>query len=445
VADEEKLDAIVVGAGPAGTAAAITMARAGLQVALIERGSQPGSKNVMGGILYTHYLEQIVGERWKDSALERPIIEEQWWMLTESAGIRLLGYKDFRNREHPHSYSVLRARFDAWFAGVAEEAGAFLIPETVVEELIVKEGRVVGVRTGREGDLLADVVVVCEGIGLGSRLLEKAGLRKPLKANQVAMAVKEIVALDPAVIESRFNCEPGEGASVECFGDSTRGLSGFMFIYTNKDTLSVGGGVLLSEMSDVSLSRDELARRTPNALLNHFKSHPAIKPLIQGGETVEYLAKMIPEGGYRAIPKIYGPGYLVCGDAAMLSNPIHREGSNLAMESGRVAGETVIHAKEKGDFSEATLREYRMRLDRSWVMADMKKYDGAVPLLEHNPRMLGKYPGMLDRGLDEFFRVDGISKWEKQRRLLRMFRKEGGLRMVRDGARAAWTLIRPIG
>lgn len=445
VADEEKLDAIVVGAGPSGTAAAITMARAGLQVALIEKGAKPGSKNVMGGILYNHYLEALVGEDWKQAPLERPMIEEQRWMLTDDAAIRLLGYKNLRNREHPHSFSVLRARFDEWFASKAEEAGAFLIPETVVEELIVRDGRVVGVRTGREGDLLADVVIVCEGIGLGSKLLEKAGLKKPLKPNQVAMAVKEIIALDPATIESRFNCEPGEGASIECYGAATRGLSGFMFIYTNKETLSVGGGALLSEMTDTRLSREELAGRTPNALMNHFKSHPAIRPLLQGGETVEYLAKMIPEGGYKGIPKVYGNGYLVCGDAAMLSNPVHREGSNLAMESGRLAGEAVVHAKEKGDFSEAALRDYKLKLDRSWIMADMRKYDGAVPLLEHNPNMMGKYPDLLDKALDEFFRVDGVSKWDKQTRILKMFRKEGGLRMIRDTIKAGWTLGRPLG
>jgi electron transfer flavoprotein-quinone oxidoreductase len=444
VAEEEKLDAVVVGAGPSGTAAAITMAKAGLQVALIEKGTKAGAKNVMGGILYTHYLEQVVGEEWKSAELERPIIDEQRWMMTAEAAISF-GYKNLRNREHPHSYSVLRGKFDAWFAAQAEEAGAFLIPETVVEELIVRNNRVVGVRTGREGDLHADVVVVCEGIGLGSRLLEKTviggkPLKKPLKRDQAAMAVKEIVAMDPATIESRFNCDPGEGASVECYGDATRGLSGFMFIYTNKETLSVGGGALLSEMTDTRLSREELAKRGPNELLNHFKRHPAIKPLLEGGETVEYLAKMIPEGGYHAIPKLYGNGYLVCGDAAMLSNPVHREGSNLAMESGRLAGETVVHAKEKDDFGEAALREYRLRLDRSWIMADMKKYDKAVPLLEHNPQMLGRYPQLLDRALDEFFRVDGVSKWEKQSKILKMFRKEGGLKMVRDTVKAGWSM-----
>src|SRR5437879_13376175 len=170
------------------------------------------------------------------------------------------------------------------------------------------------------------------------------------------------------------------------------------------------------------------------------KKHPATHPLLRGAETVEFLAHLIPEGGYRGIPKVYGPGYLVCGDAAMLSNPVHREGSNLAMESGRFAGETVIHAKETGDFSERRLAEYRGKLDHSWVMADMKKYDKAVPLLEHNPQMLTKYPVVLDRALDEFFRVDGASKWDKQKTILKMVRKEGMFRMGWDTVKALWAM-----
>jgi electron transfer flavoprotein-quinone oxidoreductase len=436
VADEEKFDAVVVGAGPAGSAAAITMAKAGLQVALLERGNKPGSKNVMGGILYNHYLEQIVGDAWKQAPLERPIIEERRWIMTKDAAIGI-DYKNLRNREHPHSYSVLRAKFDPWFADQAEKAGAMVVPETVVDRLIVKNNRVVGVATGRGDDLYANVVVICEGIGLGAGLLEKTvidgrPLRRKLRADEVAMAVKEDMQLDPGLIEERFNCEPGEGCTVECFGDSTMGMSGFMFIYTNRDTLSVGGGALLSEFNKTL--------RTPNELLEHFKNHPAVKPLLRGAETVEYLGHLIPEGGYRGIPKVYGPGYLVCGDAAMLSNPVHREGSNLAMESGRLAGETVIHAKEVDDFSERRLGDYRGKLDNSWIMADMRKYDKAVPLLEHNPQMLTKYPQVADRALDEFFRVDGTSKWDKQRNILKMVRKEGMFRMGWDTFKALWSM-----
>src|SRR5437773_4285626 len=272
MADEEKFDAVIVGAGPAGTASAITMAKAGLQVALLERGAKPGSKNVMGGILYNHYLEEIVGEEWKQAPLERPIIEERRWMMTPDAAIGL-DYKNIRNREHPHSYSVLRARFDAWFAEQAEKAGAMVVPETVVERLIVKNGRVVGVGTGRGDDLYAEVTIVCEGIGLGAGLLESTvingkPLRRKLRPDEVAMAVKEIMQLDSGLIEERFNCERGEGCTVECFGDSTMGMAGFMFIYTNRDTLSVGGGALLSDFNRTL--------RTPNDLMEHFKQHPAV-------------------------------------------------------------------------------------------------------------------------------------------------------------------------
>jgi len=312
-----------------------------------------------------------------------------------------------------------------------------VVPETVVDRLIVKNGRVIGAGTGRGDDVYAEVTIVCEGIGLGAGLLENTvingkPLRRKLRDNEVAMAVKEIMQLDPGLIEERFNCESGEGCTIECFGDSTMGMSGFMFIYTNRDTLSVGGGALLSEFNKTL--------RTPNDLIEHFKQHPAVKPLLRGAETVEYLAHLIPEGGYRGIPRVYGPGYLVCGDAAMLSNPVHREGSNLAMESGRLAGETVIHAKEAGDFSERRLAEYRGRLDHSWIMADMKKYDKAVPLLEHNPQMLTKYPSVLDRSMDEFFRVDGTSKWDKQRNIFRMVRKEGMFRMGWDTFKALWAM-----
>src|SRR3989440_2456533 len=436
MADDEKFDAVVIGAGPAGTAAAITMAKAGLQVALLERGAKPGSKNVMGGILYNHYLEEIVGDDWKQAPLERPIIEERRWLMTPDAAISF-DYKSLRNKTRPHSFSVLRARFDAWFAEQAEKAGAMVVPETVVDRLITRNGRVVGVGTGRGDDVYADVVIVCEGIGLGAGLLEKTvingkPLRRKLRPNQVAMAVKEIMQLESGLIEERFNCEPGEGCTVECFGDSTMGMSGFMFIYTNKDTLSVGGGALLSEFNKTL--------RTPNDLMEHFKQHPAVKPLLRGAETVEYLAHLIPEGGYRGIPKVYGPGYLVCGDAAMLSNPVHREGSNLAMESGKLAGETVIHCKEPGDVSEPRLGAHRGNLGHSWLMADMKKYDKAVPLLEHNPQMLTKYPQVLDRALDEFLRVDGTSKWDKQNRILKMLRKEGLFRLAMDGAKSLWAM-----
>src|SRR5258708_17889073 len=234
MADEEKFDAVVVGAGPAGPAAAITMAKAGLQVALLERRARPGSKNVTGGIWYKQYTEEIVRDAWKEAPLERTIIEERRWMMTPEGAIGL-DYKNLRSKTKPHSYSVLRAKFDAWFAEQAEKAGAVVVPETVVDRLITKDGRVIGVGTGRGDDVYADVTIVCEGIGLGAGLLEKTQingkpLRRKLRPNEVAMAVKETMHPDAKLIEESFNCDPADPCTIQSFHDSTLALPPLMFL-----------------------------------------------------------------------------------------------------------------------------------------------------------------------------------------------------------------------
>src|SRR5260370_22068327 len=122
------------------------MAKGGVQVVLREGGPKPGSKNVMGGILYNHYLEEIVGDVWKEAPLERPIIEERRWMMTPNAYIGI-DYKNLRNRERPHSFSVLRARFYTWFAAQAEKGGAVVVPAAVGQRIIVNQHRGRSVRT----------------------------------------------------------------------------------------------------------------------------------------------------------------------------------------------------------------------------------------------------------------------------------------------------------
>jgi electron transfer flavoprotein-quinone oxidoreductase len=110
------------------------------------------------------------------------------------------------------------------------------------------------------------------------------------------------------------------------------------------------------------------------------------------------------------------------------------------MISGKLAAETVIHAKESDDFSERRLADYKGKLHNSWIGEDMRKYDGAVELLERNPQMMTKYPQVLDRAFDEFFRVDGQSKWQKQSNILKMLRKEGMVKMGWDTLKALWTM-----
>lgn len=406
---KKEFDVAVVGAGPAGLSAAITMARGGLSVIVFERGEFPGSKNVMGGVLYRHATEQLFPEFWKEAPVERRIIEQRLWLLSGDSAVTA-GYKSDRFSAEPYNtFTVLRAKFDRWMAKKAAEAGVLIIAETVVEDFLFEGERIVGVRAGRDqGELPCNLVVLCEGVN--SLLAQKGGLRKDIPPNHLAVAVKEIVALPKEKIEDRFNLEEGEGATIELVGEATKGLVGTGFIYTNRDSLSVGVGAVLSQVVQAELN--------PNDLLEGLKQHPLVRRLIAGGESKEYLAHLIPEGGYKAMPALYRDGLMVAGDAAMLVNGIHREGSNLAMTSGRLAGEVALEAHRRGDFSANTLKLYADRLNESFVMEDLKKYRNATTFFEENRQFFAIYPQVFNDMAHEFTRVDSIPKRVKQKKML---------------------------
>lgn len=429
----DKFDCIVVGAGPAGIAAAHTLAKAGLKVVMIERGDHPGAKNVMGGVLYRQPTEEIIPEFWKKEApLERHIVEQNMWMLDKDSAVTL-GYKTQLYGEEPYNnFTVLRARFDRWFASQAVEAGALLITETNVEEFLYDNDKVVGVRTGRdEGDLYADVVICAEGVN--SLLTQKAGLQKHIATDKLAVATKEIIALPKGVIEDRFNLEGDQGATIEFIGDATKGMVGTGFIYTNKDTLSVGVGAVLAQVAERKIA--------PYELLEHFKQHPMVKPLLAGGETKEYLAHLIPEGGYDYVPKLFADGLLIVGDAAMLVNGFHREGSNLAMISGLIAAQTVIRAKEKNDFTVNTLAFYKQELENSFVLKDLKKYRHAGSFFEANNHFFTDYPKLANYVAKEMTRVDSVPKREKQNKVLQTIKKEHTMWKISRDMFKAWRVM----
>ncbi len=434
MSEAEKFDAIVVGAGPAGSAAAHTMAKAGLGVVLLERGDYPGAKNVMGGVMYGRMLADVIPDFMTHAPIERVIVEERLWIATDDSAVSI-GHKTANSHgEIPNAFTVLRAPFDRWFASKAEEAGALLVTGTVVEDVILDNGRVAGVRTGRaDGDLLADVVVICDGVH--SFLAKRAGLQqREIEPHEVALAVKEIIALPKETIQERFNVSEGEGATIEIYGTVTQGMGGYAFIYTNRESLSVGAGALMSHFMKTKI--------TPYALLERVKQHPLVRPLIAGGQVVEYLAHAIPEGGYKAMPKLYTDGALIAGDAAMMVNGLHREGSNLAITAGRLAAETVIEAKAKGDFSAQSLSAYREKLQHSFVLKDLQKYQHLPEFIDRHSDLLGIYPDLVNRAVHEMLTVDGMSKREKQKKIWNDLTATRSLwQLLKDGYQA-WKAIR---
>jgi len=364
---------------------------------VIERGNYSGSKNMTGGRLYGHSLEKIIPQFAKEAPVERRISKERFSLLTEDSAVTLEYGSAKLGTPGCESYSVLRAGFDRWLAEKAEEEGAMYIYGIRVDDLIVRDGRVCGVIAGDE-EMEADLVILADGVN--SLLAQKIGMKEELLPSQSAVGAKEVIQLDAATIEQRFQLNPGEGLAWIFQGDCTDGRIGDGFLYTNKDTVSLG---VLTTIQDI----DDKETTIPQ-LVDRLKNHPAVKPLIEGGKLLEYSAHLVPEGGYSMVPTLYQDGVLLAGDAASLviNLGFMIRGMDLAIESGRLAAQTAVAAKEKGDFSAETLASYQQALEDSFVMKDLKFYDGYDKVIEDR-RLYQDCPAIADRLFADLFVVDG--------------------------------------
>ena len=432
----ERYDVVVVGAGPAGAAAALVAARAGLQVLLVERGPFPGAKNMYGGVVYPRILDSLVPNWWEEAPIQRWVTRRATMVMTAEQALTI----DFRTqawgRPPYNGATAYRADFDAWLADKAVEAGATLVCSTTVTALRRdRSGRIVGVTTDRPGgEVDASVVIACDGVH--SFCAKEAGLYPNWSAEHYTLGVKEVLALPREVIEERFALNGDEGLDIEILG-GTAGIPGGGFLYTNLDTVALG----------VVLSVQGLAAsgKRPEEIIAALKAHPAIAPLVRGAELKEYTAHTIPEGGVVCMPELAADGMLVAGDAAhlCLASGIWLEGVNYAVGSGVAAGEVAAEAVRAGDVSARGLAGYRRRLEASFVLANHKKLRNA-PHLVLGERTQQQYPQFICNLAEQVFTVTDPEPKKGMRRWARQERKRAGVRL-RDLARDGWTGWRTFG
>lgn len=381
---EDRFDAIVVGAGVAGSTAAYLLAKQGLQVALIERGPYPGSKNLSGGVLYGRVLEQIFPGYWETAPVERCITNNLVTFLTEDAHFSL-DFKTQAFQQTHNAYTVLRGKFDRWLAEQAEAAGAMLVAGIKVDGVILEERRICGVQAGGEA-IRADVVIAADGAF--SFVTQAAGLREKPKPENTSIGVKHLIGLPREVIEERFHLNGNEGAAYAIVGWATRGISGGGFLYTNLDSLSVGLVMKVDDLVQHQVKSGEM--------MDAFLRHPMLEGLLRGGKLLEYGAHIVPEGGLNAMPHLVMDGLLAIGDAAGLgiNSGFAVRGMDLAIGSALAAAEAVVEAKAGQDFSAASLSAYPRKLEQSYVMQDMRTYRRTPGFFE-NPRLFTLYPELL--------------------------------------------------
>jgi electron transfer flavoprotein-quinone oxidoreductase len=393
----EKFDVIVVGAGLAGLAAAYTLAGEGVEVVVLERGDYPGSKNVSGGRIYLNPVRDLFPGLWDQAPLERAIVREGATLMARNRSFTFHYTGSELRAAPPQSYSVLRSKFDRWFSERVEERGGMILAKTHVTDTVRENGKVCGVIAGGD-ELRADVVIACDGVL--SLIPEKAGLRAPGRAHDNAVGVKELIQLDPNLINDRFQVGDGEGAAHLFAGDITKGLFGGGFLYTNGASVSLG---LVISIEDIA---KEAAAGDVPALFEAFKARPEIEPLIRGGKTVEYGAHVIPEGGYRALSSLVGDGILVTGDSAgfALNLGFTVRGMEYALASGHFAAKAVIEAKKAGRYDAAALSVYQKLLEDSFVLPDFKTFQ-ETPRVLSNPHLFGHYPELVGNLLRDLYTV----------------------------------------
>ncbi|HET7325104.1 MAG TPA: FAD-dependent monooxygenase [Halococcus sp.] len=383
--DYEHYEAVVVGAGPGGAAAAATLARNGVETVVLERGVDAGSKNVTGGLIYAEesapYTIDGLFPGFREHAAERPVTD---YYIHNIAGDKVKSFDITEGHETDTEWAdaVLRRKMDSWVAeevhGMARETGGGLLTEVKVNGLLREDDEIVGVTCEELDPIKADFIVAADGAN--SELAREAGLMDWERPEEWFQGVKAVVDMPADTINKRFGIDENEGQAHLFSGDLYDGVRGGGFLYTNENSLSIGNVFHLDSIVEEHAEVQDL--------LDALLTHPLLSQWL-GDEydEREYSAKLVPDSKKAAHLSPHKGRLVLVGDAGgqmQAQGPIIK-GMNHAVTAGALAAEAFVEARSRGKPDSAGAR-YERRLYDEGVMAKLRpaRYRAASALAEND-------------------------------------------------------------
>ncbi len=410
-----EMDVVFVGAGPANLSGAFHLARlvrrhneetasgakegkplGDVEIAVIEKGAAVGAHILSGAVMDPKGLRELIPDFVERGApLESPVKEDYFLYLTDKHALRSpITPPPLKNHGY---YIVSLNRLTAWLGEQCEEAGVNIFPEFPGADVLYDENDcVVGVRTGDKGidkegkhkanfepgvDLLARITVLGEGPrgSLTKQLTERLGLDADRAPQVYSIGVKELWELP----DDRYPA--GRVTHTLGFPSDSRTYGGG-WIYGMQNRILNIGYVTGLDYEDPLLD--------PHAEFQRYKTHPYIAGLLEGGKMIRYGAKTIAAGGYFAMPRMYGDGFLLVGDCAGFLNSQRLKGIHSAIKSGMLAAEAIFEALLVGDFSAKQLQRYEELVNESWIIPELRKVRNFHAAFNN-----GRWLGLLNAGL----------------------------------------------
>lgn len=384
------VDVLIVGGGAAGLSCAYKIANdvekhnaavdAGTlqaekipeqMIVVLEKGAEIGSHSFSGAVLNPKALQELI-PNYKELGcpLDSEVLQDAVYYLSKNSAFKLpLVPPPFHN---VGNYIISLSKFNRWLGAQCEAKGINIFPGFAAVEALYDGNKIIGVRTGDKGRdknglpkanfepgliLKAKTTIFAEGTrgSLFKQVSRKLDLRAGKNPEVFEEGVKEIIQMPPGTVR------PGQ--VIHTLGFPLSKSIGGTFIYTIPGDKIILGLVAYLDSKDPLLD--------PHRELQKLKTHPFITKMIKGGKVVSYGGKTLPAGGWYSMPKLYGNGFMVCGDSASMVDVQKLKGIHLAMKAGTMAAEVAFEAIKKQDSSAALLQIYENKVQQSFVKKEL--------------------------------------------------------------------------